>query len=108
MLESVWHTPNQDAKYHRYVSLEDDITPVKKFPRLRMMYSYREIVLHGESSDIYALWRSDSILIEHLSTMESPTVCRKSSPPNTGLCGKKVERVSALYKQLPEVRDILL
>jgi hypothetical protein len=31
LFSSVWHIPNQDAKYHRFVSLEDDITPAKEF-----------------------------------------------------------------------------
>lgn len=50
MLEAVWHTPNQRIKYNRQVSLEDEITPVEEYPQRRVMYSYREIVLHGESS----------------------------------------------------------
>lgn len=48
MLEAVWHTPDQDPKYHRFVN-DSEITPVRKCDELRRIYSFREIVLHGKS-----------------------------------------------------------
>jgi hypothetical protein len=50
LLEAVWHTPNrgpQDPNYHREM-LKHEIQKVSKHEELSRVYSYQEIVLHGE------------------------------------------------------------
>lgn len=97
MGETVWHTPKRETTYTHYVDVSTiEILDDPQFPKLRMVHSYREIILHVNTHQRNSCIAIDMMRVGNLiSAVALPSIQGQSAQSDFGFCHEQVYRAPA-------------